>query len=281
MQTASGDQSFVEYRDVTVTDPLRQGDILEATNEDANKWQRHLIVLTADCDFANRKNQGRVTCVPLLTQDEYNLEFQIPRISEKLIGKCTDALGGIIRSAKGPSISAERLRAWPLEQSADEIVEALGLLGTAAHDATRLISAIRAASNPPEDLDEAVQELIAASVNIPNGKQTKAATNDIVSSLTSHYSTPPGDTIFLSAVSSDMQDGYFVYLRHLEQIKEPDIILGPRRATAKYRRLARLHDRYIHAMSQQFALVFMSIGMPSDYEDMRKVHSQLLEGRYK
>jgi hypothetical protein len=281
MQNPPGDQPFAEYRDVTVTEPLRQGDILEASEAGANKWQRHLVVLTADCDFANHKNQGRVTCVPLLTQDEYNLEFQIPRIGERLINKCTDALASIIQASKGPLISAERLRDWPLEAQGADIIKALNLTGKAADDATRLINAIKVASAPPQDLDKAVQKLISASVDIPNGKQTKTATNDIVSSLTSHYSTPPGDALFLSAVASNMQDGYFVYLRHLEQIREPDIILGPRRATAKYRRLARLHDRYIHAMSQQFALVFMSIGMPGDYEEMRKAHSQLLEGRYK
>lgn len=281
MQLISGNQPFAEYKEVTVTDPLRQGDVIEAVDENAIKWQRHLLVITADCDFANEKNQGRVTCVPLLTQDEYILEFQIPRIREKVLKKSVDALQVILSKAGGPSISPERLREWPLEQEPTHIVNALRLDEETSHGAEELIDAIRKVSLPPADLDEAVQRLVSAQVDVPNGKSLWNAKKDVVSSLRSHYSSPPGDALFLSAVAPDMQDGYFVYLRHLEQISQPDIALGPTRSPASYRRLARLHDRFIHAVSQQFASVFMAIGLPNDYEEMRDIHSELLGERYK
>ena len=281
MQLISGDEPFMEYKEVTVTDPLRQGDVIESADENAIKWQRHLVVITADCDFANEKNQGRVTCVPLLTQEEYVLEFQIPRIREKVIKKSVSALHVLLSNAGGPSISLARLREWPLEQEPTDIVNALRLDEATSHGAEELMEAIRKVSLPPDDLDDAVQRLVSAQVDVPDGRSLGNAKKDVVSSLISHYSNPPGDALFLSSVAPHMRDGYFVYLRHLEQISQPDIALGPTRSPVSYRRLARLHDRFIHAVSQRFASVFMAIGLPNEYEKMRDSYSERLGERYK
>lgn len=273
-------QPFAEYRDVTVTDPLRQGDVIEAVDSDASKWQRHLLVITADCDFANAKHQGRVTCVPLLTQDEYLMEFQIPRVRDRIVTKTFSALQSLIAKASGPSISEDRLREWPAEQEPSEIVDALRLEGTNANDAVKLFSAIRTATQLPADLDGAVKQLVDAQVEIPNGKKATTAQREVTDALKAHYAKPPGDALFLSAVAPNMDAGYFVYLRHLEQIREPEIATGPTRIPATYRRLSRLQDRFIHAVSQQFALVFMAIGLPREYEETRDLHSDLLGERY-
>lgn len=63
--------TFTESCSRPANTPLRQGDVLEASDPAASVWTRHLMIITADCDFANSKNAGRVTCVPLLAADEY------------------------------------------------------------------------------------------------------------------------------------------------------------------------------------------------------------------
>ncbi|WP_146086015.1 hypothetical protein [Rathayibacter sp. AY1D5] len=281
MQRASADQSFVEFREVTVSDPLRQGDILEATEVGASKWQRNLFVLTADCDFANAKNQGRVTCVPLLTQDEYILEFQIPRIRRRLLPRLTENFQAIIAKSSDRTISTDRLTSWPLEEETDTILGALDIDLASIETARLVIDAIREISVPHDTLDTAVQHLVSAHAAIPNGKSPANAKKDILATVQSHYSSPPGDALFLSAIAPAMQDGYFLYLRHLEQVPESQIALGPMRTSSSYRRIARLHDRFTHAVAQQFALVFMAIGLPSEYEEMRNLHAELLGERYK
>lgn len=271
---------FVEYRDVTVTDPLRQGDVIEAVDADMSKWQRHLLVITADCDFANAKHQGRVTCVPLLTADEYLMEFQIPRVRDRVVSKMVSALQTLLAKTDGPSISQDRLSEWPTEQEPSGIVAALGLVGSHADDAAKLLSAIRTATQLPADLDGAVARLVEAQIQIPNGKKATTAQREVTEALQSHYAKPPGDALFLSAVAPTLDVGYFVYLRHLEQVMESEIAIGPTRAPAAYRRLARLQDRFIHAVSQQFAMVYMTIGLPREYEEIRDLHSDLLGERY-
>lgn len=273
-------QSFVEYRDVSVTDPLRQGDVIEAVDPDASKWQRHLLVITADCDFANAKHEGRVTCVPLLTQDEYLMEFQIPRVRQDVLRKNTAALKSIIAKSTGRELTDERLREWAVEQSPEDIVATLGIEAGAAGGAQQLLTSIRLAMSLPSNLDLAVSQLVTAQVEIPNGKQAANAQREVRQKLTAHYKNPPGDALFLSSVAPTLDSGYFVYLRHLEQIREPGIAIGPTRAPASYRRLSRLQDRFIHALSQQFAMMFMAIGLPREYEEIRDLHSDLLGERY-
>ncbi len=274
-------QQFVEYRDVSVTDPLRQGDVIEAVDPEASKWQRHMLVITADCDFANSKHQGRVTCVPLLTQDEYLMEFQIPRVRDEVLAKTGSALRTLISTSSGKQLTEERLREWAVEQTPHEIVTALGLAESQSDDVIRLLTAIRLAAQLPSDLDGAVTQLVTAQVEIPNGKKAVNARRDVIQRLTAHYRNPPGDALFLSSVASTLDAGYFVYLRHLEQISQPEIAVGPTRSPCTYRRLSRLQDRFIHAVSQQFAMVFMAIGLPREYEEIRDLHSEMLGERYR
>lgn len=272
--------TFVEYREIPATGPLRQGDVLESTDDDASKWQRHLLVITADCDFANAKHQGRVTCVPLLTKDEYHLEFQIPKIREKVLHKCVSQLQTVLHKSSSRTITTRRLRDWPVEENPEDIVGLLALEGDTAEDALTLLTAIRSIRTPCDDLDGAVDRLVSAQISLPNSRRREKVLAEVLDTLRGHYSRPPGDALFLSAVAPSLDNGYFAYLRHLEQIREPQIALGPSRGEVSYRRLARLQDRFILAVAQQFALVFMSIGLPDEYEEIRDLHSELLGDRY-
>lgn len=263
-----------------MTQPMRQGDVIESTDPDANKWQRNLVVITADCDFANAKHQGRVTCVPILTQDEYVMEFQIPRIRERTLSKLVALLAAELAKYLQVNISPQRLREWPTEERSSRIIKALDLDTAVSSNTENLIEAIRLIQSPVDRLEDAVANIIRSQVDIPNGKKEINARREVIESLKAHYGNPPGDALFLSAVAPKLASGYFIYLRHLEQIRETDIAMGPTRHPVRYRRLARLKDSYMHAVSQQFALVFMSIGMPQEYEEMRQLHADVLGERF-
>lgn len=274
-------EPFAEYREISVTDPLRQGDVLEAADPSASKWQRHLLVITADCDFAYDKHQGRVTCVPLLTANEYLLEMQIPRIRERFTTKVVRALRQILPPGNAANISDERLRAWPCEVDLAEIIVALNLDGRDAETAKAALGSIRLVRQTAETLDEAVELLVASQLVAPNPQKRENVVRKITEDLRGPYSQPPGDALFLSSVAPEHHLGYFAYLRHLEQVWEPEIAIGPTRMDVRYRRISRLQDRYIHALVQRFALVFMSIGLPREYEEIRDLHSELLGENYK
>ena len=275
-------ESFAEFREVRVTDPLRQGDVLEEVDAAASMWHRHLLVITADCDFAHGKHQGRVTCVPLLRSDEYLLELQMPRLQEKYIThKLLPALRRVLADLGAPRVSDDRLRAWPEEAGVDEILDGLGLSGSGAEVASAAFEAIRLLGQPCQSLDDAVQNLIEAQLAGPNPQGRQNIIKAITEALKGPYVQPPGDALFISALGKEHDAGYFAYLRHLEQVWESQIAIGPTRTNVNYRRISRLQDRYTHAMVQRFALVFMSIGLPREYEEVRDLHSELLGESYK
>jgi uncharacterized protein YdaT len=267
---------FTEYRTVAISEPLRQGDVLERVSDDANSWNRNLLVITADCDFANDKHQGRVTCVPLLTKDEYLLSLILPKIREATLVKLTERANALLEKMKAVSISAQRLRDWPKEQSTEEILNLLPVSNESKSELGRIFDNIRDLAVESATLHEAVKKIVSAQLIISSGKKEISIRKDISSRLQSAFKQPPGDALFLSALADGYDHGYFVYLRHLEQVWEPEIALGPSRIGTKYRRLSRIQETYTHALAQRFALVFMSIGLPDDYEEMRNLHSEML-----
>lgn len=272
---------FAEYRHVGVADPLRQGDVLESTNSSAPRWDRHLLVITADCDFANAKHHGRVTCVPLLDADEYLMSMQLPRLREKLIRKPLDSLEKSIGRSAHLTVSRTRLREWALEEDPYVIVRSLGIIPVeAANEALLALRAICLIDAPASDLETAVSALIEAQLSGPNPPKRENAQKAVIQPLCDVHSRPPGDAFFLSSVGPGCSDGYFGYLRHVTQVSENDIATKPLHRSALYRRIARLEDRFIHAIAQQFGMVFMAIGLPREYEELRDLHSNVMEGRF-
>jgi hypothetical protein len=84
-------------------------------------------LLSADCDFARGKHHGRVTCVPLLTAEEYLVEMWIPKIREQVVEKRMYELRELLARAEAPPISDNRLREWASEVLPAEIAEQLEL----------------------------------------------------------------------------------------------------------------------------------------------------------
>lgn len=274
-------ENFVEYCQFSVSDSLRQGDVLEAKSTGVSMWQRHLLVITADCDLAHDKHNGRVTCVPLLRSDEYLLEFQIPRLRSRMGAKYVTALQAILKSTAASRISNKRLRAWATEEIPEEIVSALGLSGSNLQTALALLTSIRAVDEPATTLSDAVEALVRAQLHSPQPPKRENAVKTVTEFLKSAYLQPPGDALFVSSIAPGLEGGFFAYLRHLQQVPQEAVATGPTRSVIEHRRISRLADRYTLALVQRFALVFMSIGLPDDYEDMRNIHSELLGDFYR
>ncbi|MEO3787455.1 hypothetical protein ABGB12_29360 [Actinocorallia sp. B10E7] len=274
-------EAFTEYQEVGVTDPLRQGDVLEAVDAATSMWQRHLLIITADCDFAHAKHQGRVTCVPLLTADEYLTEMQVPKIRERLVKKRLVAIRATLSRAGAPGISDQRLREWASEEPPATIIMRLGLEGPTAQQARADFEAIRMIDAPVSNLKESIDSLVEAQLLGKGHPKRENALKSVMSPLQDAYVRPPGDALFLASIARKLDSGYFAYLRHLEQVWEPEISIGQRRIEAKYRRISRIRDRFTHALVQRFAMVFMSIGLPREYEDLRDLYSELLGDDFK
>lgn len=268
---------FVEYVEVGFADPLRQGDVLESVNPMANKWERNLFVLTADCDFAHDKHLGRVTCIPFLTKDEYLLETQAPRMRDRQVERPLADLQVILAKVGRPNVTPKRLREWASEQDVDDIIGALGVTGQDREVAMSALNMVRLIDSEVSSMTQFANALVDAQVIYSGGPKRENAVKTVTSRLRQSFTHTPGDALFISSLAAAHNDGYFAYLRHLEQVWQPNISIGPDNKQAAYRRISRLQDRFTHALVQRFGMVFMPIGLPNEYEEMRSLHADLME----
>jgi len=268
---------FAEYRDVSMGEPLRQGDVIECV-EEATKWTRLLLVITADCDFAFGKHQGRVTCIPLLEANDYLVEFHFPRLRDRFARKPLAELQALLRRAGGPAIRDARLREWATETPLAEIAAELELDAPDAEVATKLLRSLSLLDPHSDRVEDCIEALVASQLATPQPVTEARAREAVSSAVRDVYRQPPGDAMFLSTVGRSYESGYFAYLRHLEQIWEPDIARGPARRDHSHRRVGRLEDRYLMALVQRFAMVFMSIGLPNEYEETRDLYAEMMGG---
>ena len=195
---------FVEYRSVSITEPLRQGDVLERVADDATAWNRHLLVMTADCDFAHDKHHGRVTCVPLMTKDEYLLELQIPKFRHQALVKLVAALQEVLESLGRTGISATRLREWPREQSTDAILKLLAISGDKRDVVGGMVDAIRELGSAASTVAEATAVLVQAQRRLPNAQSEKNLRTNLVGRLQNAFKQPPGDALGSAARIGDI-----------------------------------------------------------------------------
>ena len=239
-------------------------------------WQRHLLVMTADCDLAYAKHLGRVTCVPLLAAEEYLSEIQLPKIRERLVKQPLKEMRQILSRSGVPNISDWRLREWASEEAPADIVMGLELKQPDAQQATAALEAIRMIDAPGSSLKEGVDSLVESQLVGASPPKRETAVKQVVNGLREPYARPPGDALFLTTIAPGQDVGYFAYLRHIEQVREPEISLGPSHKQVRYRRISRMQDRFVLALVQRFGMVFMSIGLPPQYEDLRDLYSEML-----
>lgn len=165
---------------------------------------------------------------------------------------------------------------WIAERATAEIVADLALGDTDGEQARRLIDSLKMTYADQPSLSEASAALVNAQQEANPSLSRASALRKVHDRLQLAFSQTPGDALFISAFAPNYEDGYFAYLRHLEQVWEQEVAVTPGRREVSYRRIARLRDRYIHALVQRFASVFMSIGLPDEYEHMRSFHSALI-----
>lgn len=259
----------IEYRCVSAAEPLRQGDIIEARAGDVGEWERVLVVITADCDLAHSKHEGNVTCVPILTADEYLLNVIFPRLREKLAEFPKGLIKDVLQRNLGKTISDERLLDWVKSAEIEAIRDSVQLDGESFAAVERCHRSIRLLCREYSSVHESMTAFVDAQVTANEALRREKAVGRVRDAIREAFRNPPGDAMFLSAIADGLGDGYFVSLRHITQVVETDVALRFKYGNHRYQRISRLTDRFIHFLVQRFAMVFLPIGMPKEFEETR------------
>jgi hypothetical protein len=256
--------------------PLRQGDVLISADQVSDSWLKILIVLTADCDLAREKHGGALSCIPVLTQDDYLIRFRYEKLRKSLQEKLADQLLEVynLNSTAEPraQLSHSRMSNWTIESEPKDVAATIGLNGKSSELFISLANAARElAACTPESISQAIGAATAAKLLLGEGKTEEKARSAVTGDFSSFLRSLPGDAIYINELSPEHAGGYVAYLRRVVEVNDVAVVMTKSRIPfeTKYLRISRLRSPYVYALSQQFSAVFSAIGLPTEYETAR------------
>jgi hypothetical protein len=254
--------------------PLRQGDVFEWLEQKNDVWQRWGVIVTANCDFANEKHGGIISYVPVLSLKDYARLFLLPSALRKAMRRHREEVVAHVRklqSAHATSfpvpLSEAAIIDWVEGCEPNEVLEQLGVpAGKERDKALTTVSKYRIGSAAL--VDGQFDRLLNAVLSLREGKPEK-----LREELSQQVKNLPGDAFFLGSIGADERGGCVAYLRILRELKVGQVAIRQsdfRDAQVVARRLSRVRAPYIYRLTQQLAEVFVSIGLPREYETNRE-----------
>lgn len=259
-----------EYIDAAL--PIRQGDVLKQVRGDSPATL--LIVVTADCDIANKKfGDAGLACVQLTLLSDHVLgehaRASVQRQLKKRFEKVTEWINKrwLQKSPENVALSDERVQAWVLMSDPEEIEAELGEPVDEKSFLRRECPALRTA-----------KQLIDKPVNRYSGIDAMRALHPKTSTRSEQLKTLfgslnpkdlPLDMFYVSGVPGEAGVGFIAKLRALSFIpfdRSFTSLDAAKDVENSFVRVGRLTPTFRHALAQQFGMLFARIGMPKDYE---------------
>ncbi|MGY6566543.1 MAG: hypothetical protein ACXIU5_17510 [Halomonadaceae bacterium] len=264
------------------TEEVRQGDIIRKLNPKTGETEKLGIVITADCDIAQRKAGERYTWLEIVPMAAYIegpwAQEQLRKLSEKRSNAICEHLNSQIRKQK-PGLTAlthESLVRWLCSNTAEEILtSATGKAPTADSKPLRDLQAFELTVSTDET-QSAFGRLKAAwtlfGVEEKNQKE----------SVRNAFKDGGGfqDYFVLPELPRQTGLGFVVMLRSMWTIMAPDLYLTEQDARIHdrpdaFHRLGRLNDGIRFSITQKLAFLFSRIGMPKTFESACETAAEL------
>jgi hypothetical protein len=272
-----------EVDEVQDDSPLRQGDVFIWIDSHFSKpWNTYGVVVTADCDLAQRKTFGQVSYIPVLTFDDYIWNFWRPKYCDKHLARIEREVGQstleVLKKVNPDQreISPAVLRSWIERAGSEGFLDELRQFGCL--DVKKLQANV---DRLVRLLDLHKLEAFNKDILIKGYSATAAKEGDAVAAfkkeLQSSIASLPGDIFFISGLSGEASPGLFAHLRSISQCREHDIATDLtliNQGIARSKRVGRLRAPFLYALTQNLARVFSDIGLPEAYSNARKASGQ-------
>lgn len=260
---------FTQIKD---TEEVRQGDIIRKLNSKPGELEQLGIVITADCDIAQKKAGERFTWLEILPMEAYIegpwAQEQLRKLSEKRSKAICEQLNGQIRKRQAglDALTHESLAEWLRSKTAEEVLaSATGKVPTDGKQLRDLQGFALTVSI--SETQSAFSRLKAAWTLF--GTEEKSQ-QDIVRNA---FKDGGGfqDYFVLPELPRQTGLGFVVMLRSMWSIMASDLYLSEQDARIHNRpdafhRLGRLNDGIRFSITQKLAFLFSRIGMPKTFE---------------
>jgi hypothetical protein len=272
----------LEWQEIDEQASIRQGDLLIKRNLRTKEVIDRLIVITADCDFAQSKTRGAIAGLRVLSLAEYvHIHW-----SQKHVGKIStdltelvNSFNSIISKAGHPNkLSREAVESWVSRQPSSSIAAQLKLFDL------KLVAKLNAVCERLRcilDIFNSVEgkarfESICMYYSTKEGKSPGEARELVLNRVRSELGSLPEDVFFLNTLSAEFQSPHVVMLRNLAFIPLDEATSSAEvaRELDCYLRFSRLSPTFKYAISQQFGLLYSRIGLPKEYDLSKKLISE-------
>lgn len=270
------------FTQIEDTEGVRQGDIIRKLNPKTGEAERLGIVITADCDIAQRKAGERYTWLEIVSMTAYVegpwAQEQLRKLSEKRSKAICDYLNAQIRK-RHPGLTAlthESLVQWLCSKTAEEILtSATGEAPTANSKQLRELQGL-ALTVSIDEAQSAFSRLKAAWTLFSVDEKAQQE------SVRNAFKDGGGfqDYFVLPELPRQAGLGFVVMLRSMWTIMAPDLYLTEQDARIHdrpdaFHRLGRLNDGIRFSITQKLAFLFSRIGMPKTFESACETAAEL------
>ena len=270
------------FTQIEDTEEVRQGDIIRKLNPKTGEATLG-IVITADCDIAQRKASERYTWLEIVPMAAYIegpwAEDQMRKLSEKRSKAICEYLNGQIRKQQQglAPLTHESLVKWLRSKTAEEILARVtGKVPTAEDKPLRDLQGF-ALTVSADKTESAFRRLKAAWALF--GIEEKNQQDSVRSAFKDGGGFQ--DYFVLPELPRQTGIGFVVMLRSMWTIMAPDLYLTEQDARIHdrpdaFHRLGRLNDGIRFSITQKLAFLFSRIGMPKTFESACETAAELM-----
>ena len=264
------------FKEIDNSEDIRQGDIICKVNVNTNNIEKLGVIITADCDIAQKKTSNSYNWLEIVTISEYLRgpwsKQQLRKLSEKRSQAICDSLNSIISKQYDNlnPLTHETLIKWIRKSSAEDIFNNLvkaksknndnllkklkGLEFTVDENSDNSFNLLRSAWNHFDVSEKKQLEIIQDAFKESGGFQ---------------------DYFILPNLPKQEAIGFVVMLRSMWTSMASDVYLTELDARIDghpeaYHRLGRLNDSIRFSITQKLAFLFSRIGMPVTFESACK-----------
>lgn len=275
------------FTQIDDTEEVRQGDIIRQLNPKNGLTERLGIVITADCDIAQKKNGERYTWLEIVPMAAYVegpwAQEQLRKLSEKRSKGVLDYLNAQIRK-RDPSLTAlthEALVLWLRSKSAEEILASTTGKSPAAGDKQLRDLQAFALTVSSDETESAFSRLKGAWTLYGTDEKSQQ------DSVRNAFKDSGGfqDYFVLPELPRETGLGFVVMLRSMWSLMANDLYLTEQDARINdrpdaFHRLGRLNDGIRFSITQKLAFLFSRIGMPTTFESACETAAELTVEEY-
>lgn len=276
-----------EFEIVDTQAPVRQGDILLFPRvDDTLPWDQMAIVLTADCDLAWGASRGLVTVVPIVSVETYIkhvwAEKKLRNLRAKSLSTCRSMLA---KRREGDEeeleISELAVARWIETTSASAICDERRVTDERERESFAVQSQTYLKCN--QELGVPPRECLSILLDVrcmASKASQEIETSKAVKQAGSELQEIPQDTFYVSSLPGVEGTGFYALLRdlgHFPVARITSSLAEAKEMEGRAFRAARLKPVFKYSLVQQFALLFLRIGLPQAYQDAYRATVAALE----